>query len=87
MNADIVGKFLDIGGNKAYLYGLEPSQLESNANCNSFGNNMLFGRDDKGNILYKTATYYGLKMLTNYWTNINDKSSEVYPCYYRKYKF
>jgi hypothetical protein len=67
MNADIVGKFLSLGGNKAFLYGLEPNQLEENSNCSSYGNNMLFGRDDNGKILYKTATYFGLKMLTDFW--------------------
>lgn len=82
MNADIVGNFLTLGGDKAFLYGLEPSQLEKNDNCSSFGNNMLFGRDDKGNILYKTATYYGLKMLTDFWATQLNTQVEVYPVIY-----
>ena len=77
MNADIVGKFLSLKGKKAFLYGLEPSQLEENSNCSSFGNNMLFGRDDKGKILYKTATYYGLKMLTDFWATPTNKQAEI----------
>lgn len=67
MNADIVGKSLSLKGNKVFLYGLEPNLLEENESCHSYGNNMLFGRDDDGKILYKTATYYGLKMLTDFW--------------------
>lgn len=86
MNADIVGKFLELGGSKTYLYGLEPSQLEQNGNCNSFGNNMLFGRDDQGKILYNTATYYGLKMLTTNWINADDKPVDVFSAQVGKLK-
>ncbi len=79
MNADIVGQFLTLGGNKAFLYGLEPNLLESNVNCSTFGNNMLFGRDSKGKIIYKTAAYYGATMLTQYWAQPADKLLEIYP--------
>lgn len=79
MNADIVGKFLSLHGAKAFLYGLEPNLLEANNDCLTFGNNMLFGRNEKGKILYKTAAYYGLKMLTQYWATPAAKPVTMYP--------
>ena len=81
MNADIVGSFMTLGGSKTFLYGLEPGQLERNDDCSSYGNNMLFGRDDNGKIIYKTATYYGFMMLTHYWAQAADKMLEIYPTY------
>ena len=41
MYADILGQFLTIGGDKAFLYGYEPTYPDHKYNC-GWGNNMLF---------------------------------------------
>ena len=65
-NADTVGAFFHMGGSKAYLYGYEPNNLERNFPCTS-GNNMLFLRDRNYAIKYRTATYYGAKLINQEW--------------------
>ncbi|GAA4742638.1 discoidin domain-containing protein [Flavisolibacter ginsenosidimutans] len=76
MNADIVGKFLSNGGEKAFLYGWEPNNLQSDFGCPA-GNNMLFGMNDKGKINYHTAAYYGAEMM-RHWTEPFSKPLQVY---------
>src|SRR5438045_1798680 len=61
--ADIVGKFLTLGGSKCFLYGYEPAYLETDG-CD-WGNNILFALDDNGKIKYRTAAYYGMHILTH----------------------
>jgi hypothetical protein len=78
MNADIVGQFLSLGGDKAFLYGLEPGTLQSDFGCRA-GNNMLFGMDDKGKIAYRTATYFAARLLCGQWAQPSDSVLEVYP--------
>jgi hypothetical protein len=78
MNADIVGQFLALGGNKAFLYGWEPSYLQSDFGC-AAGNNMLFGMGDDGKIQYRTATYYAAQLLSKQWAQPASKSLEIYP--------
>jgi hypothetical protein len=47
VNADSVGRFLTLGGDTAYLYGYEPSQVIHETEC-SDGNNMMFFTDESG---------------------------------------
>lgn len=77
MNADIVGLFLTLGGAQSYLYGYEPNELIQERRC-GWGNNMLFGLGDDGQIKYRTATYYGARMLTELWAQPADEQLEVY---------
>jgi hypothetical protein len=76
MYADIAGKFLSLGGNKAFLYGYEPAYLQYDK-C-GWGNNILLTLDDDGNIKFKTAAYYGMKMLMENWAHPSDEKMEVY---------
>ena len=78
LNADIVGHFLTLGGDRAYLYGYEPNQLISEASC-AWGNNMLFGMDGRGAIKYRTAAYYGSVLLARVWATPNDSPLQVFP--------
>ena len=79
MYADILGKFLESGGSKSFLYGYEPAFLQQSYACSGYGNNMLFGLDSKGKIKYKTAAYYGTKMITQNWAKPSDSVVEMYP--------
>lgn len=77
MYADILGKFIAMGGDKSFLYGYEPAYLETEG-CD-WGNNILFGLNDDGKIEYRTAAYYGMQMLTHYWLQPANLAIEIYP--------
>ena len=68
LNADIVGRFLAVGGRTAYLYGWEPSLLDESPRCDTWGNNMLFLADERRRIRYRLATAHGARLLTREWT-------------------
>jgi hypothetical protein len=78
MNADIVGQFLTLGGNKAFLYGLEPKKPDIESNC-APGSNMILGMDDKGKASFRTATYYGAVMMKKHWAQPSSQLLNVYP--------
>jgi hypothetical protein len=80
MNADIVGQFLTLGGSKAFLYGWEPASLQCDFGCDA-GNNMLFGMDDDGEIMYHTATYYAAQLLSKQWAIPANKTISIYPAF------
>ena len=66
LNADIVGRFLALGGDQAFLYGYEPNEIIDETGC-SRGNNMLFMLGEDGSIRYRMPTYYGAQLLTQEW--------------------
>lgn len=78
LNADSVARFLTIGGDAAYLYGYEASEIINEQKCSS-GNNMLFFRDDGGRIKKPTATYWGARLLAQEWAQPGDQLHEIYP--------
>jgi hypothetical protein len=78
LNADTVGLFLTLGGDRAYLYGYEPNEVISEADC-TWGNNMLFGMDERGRIRFRTATYYGARLLAEAWARPSGARMEVFP--------
>jgi len=69
LNADIVGRFLAVGGRAAYLYGWEPSFLEPSPRCDTWGNNMLFLSDEQRKIRFRVATAYGAQLVTKEWSS------------------
>lgn len=77
LNADAVGRFLTMGGESAYLYGYEPSQVIKEQECSS-GNNMMFFRDDRGKIIQPTAAYWGARLLTQEWLKPGNEPHELY---------
>ncbi|HQD55648.1 MAG TPA: discoidin domain-containing protein [Candidatus Competibacteraceae bacterium] len=79
-NADVVGTFLGLGGQAAYLYGLEPTPLyRESTHCDNWGNNTLFLSDDQRRILARTATYHGTTLLNRHWLGNPDQAHQVYP--------
>lgn len=80
MYADILGKFLELGGSKSFLYGYEPAYLQQSYKCSGYGNNILFGLGSDGKIKFKTAAYFGTKMITANWAKPSDSLVEIYPC-------
>ena len=77
MYADILGKFLELGGSKSFLYGYEPAFLQSD-HC-GYGNNMLLGLGSDGKINFKTASFYCMQMITHFWAQPADSLLEIYP--------
>jgi hypothetical protein len=77
LNADIVGRFLALGGEQTFLYGYEPNEVIDETGC-SRGNNMLFMQGENGNISYRMPTYYGAQLLTLEWTKPGNDVHELY---------
>jgi hypothetical protein len=68
-NAELVGRFLSLGGDQAFLYGYAASQPVTDQ-CTA-GNNMLFFMDTRGNIKYPYAPYHAARLLTQDWLSTN----------------
>ena len=75
-NADVVGRFLTLRGEQAFLYGYAPAQPMTDQ-CTA-GNNMLFFMDAHGEIKYPYAPYFGARLLTEEWLRRNGWH-ELYP--------
>jgi len=78
LNADSVARFLTLGGEAAYLYGYEASEVIRENDC-SAGNNMLFFLDAAGRRAQPAATYWGARLLTQEWVKPGDELHEIYP--------
>jgi hypothetical protein len=72
----VVGRFLTLGGDQAFLYGYAASQPVIDQ-CTA-GNNMLFFMDAKGVIKYPYAPYFGARLMTQEWLR-HDGWHELYP--------
>ena len=77
VNADSVARFFTLGGDVAFLYGYEASQVIKETEC-SVGNNMLFFLNENGRAGTPTATYWGARMLAEEWVKPGDKVHEIY---------
>jgi hypothetical protein len=75
-NADIVGGFLTLGGERVYLYGYEPNEVLKEYTCTA-GNNALFLLGENGRIRARTATYWGARVVTQ-WAQPAEAKLEVY---------
>ncbi len=69
LNAEAIAEFLTRGGSEAYFYGTEPSTLDRNNTCDSWGDNTLFVSDDERHILAKNSTYHAARMVTTLWAD------------------
>ena len=77
LNADIVGKFLELGGDQAFLFGYTPGYVNRDFPCTA-GNNMLFSMDDDGNIEHRFATYFGARLVSQEWLQPGDEPHEIH---------
>ncbi|MDQ2891005.1 MAG: discoidin domain-containing protein [Gemmatimonadota bacterium] len=69
LNAEAVAEFLTVGGAQTFYYGTEPSTLDRNTTCNSWGDNTLFISDDNRRITAKNSTYHAARMVTTLWAD------------------
>jgi len=80
LNADIVGQFLTLGGDRAYLYGYEPNTLiKELTTCDAWGNLALFLADDDRRIRCPLPTYYAAKLCAEEWVEPGSGRHEVWP--------
>jgi hypothetical protein len=66
LNLDIVGKFLALGGNSAYMYGYVANTPIAESH-KLWGNLMMLEADESGLAQYKLPTYYAARMMTQDW--------------------
>jgi hypothetical protein len=78
LNADIVGKFLTLGGDQAFLFGYTPGTVGHDFPCTA-GGNMLFSMDDDGDITHRFATYFGARLVTQEWLQPGTEVHEIHP--------
>ncbi|MEO7041139.1 MAG: discoidin domain-containing protein [Gemmatimonadaceae bacterium] len=69
LNTVAVAEFLAHGGGETFFYGTEPSNLDRNPKCDSWGDNTLFVADNDRRILAPNATYQAGRMLTTLWAD------------------
>ncbi|MBO9574560.1 MAG: discoidin domain-containing protein [Sphingobium sp.] len=67
--ANIVGRWLSLGGETAYMFGYGPN-VPSNQHepCAGFGNMMLHQADENGQADKPMPSYFTARLLTNAWT-------------------
>jgi len=78
LNADILGRFLMLGGRAAFLYGWEPTSLDKSARCDGWGNNMLLLTDDRRRVRGQVATWHGIRLVTQDWTSPRGGTHTMY---------
>jgi hypothetical protein len=67
-DADVAAEFLALGGQTAYLYGYEPSELiRELAQCPTWGNLVLFQADSRHRIEAPVAAFWETRLLTQTW--------------------
>jgi len=77
-DADLLGHFLSLGGATAYLYGYEPTYLDSEPRCNAWGNNALFLATSRRDIRHPVAAYHAIRLLTHEWLELGARAHSLY---------
>lgn len=79
LNADMIADFLTRGGAAAYLYGYGPNGLlDGETRCAGRGNMMLWLVDSHGQARWPMPTYYGVRMMTGFWTQPGSEPHLLY---------
>jgi hypothetical protein len=78
LDADLLGHFLSLGGSTAFLYGYEPTYLDSDPRCDVWGNNALFLATNRRNIRYPVAAYHSIHLLTHEWLQQGKGAHTIY---------
>jgi hypothetical protein len=78
-NADLIARFLSLGGRATYLLGAGPDELfEPEQPCAGYGELMLFGQDESGQATWPTAAYWAMTLLTREWVQPGDLGHQLY---------
>ncbi len=76
LNADIVGRFLTLGGDTSFLYGYEPGEVIKEK-TGAWGNLMDLQGDPSGGAPTRLCTYYSAWLLTHAWCGDQAKPHEL----------
>ncbi|MBO9557676.1 MAG: discoidin domain-containing protein [Caulobacter sp.] len=80
LNADIVGQFLTLGGDAAYLFGYTPNvPINQHLACAGYGNMMLWQADAKGASRWPMPAYRAARMMTQDWAQPGGGRHAVWP--------
>lgn len=71
LNLDIVGAFLSLGGDAAYLYGYEPNDVIRERG--NWGNLMILMADKEGQAKWRLPTYWAAYLMTHDWCTLAPK--------------
>src|SRR5438034_7770578 len=77
-NADTVGAFITLGGEKPYLYGYEPNYLQDELKC-SWGNLMMLQLNPKNDEVRRLSAYYAAQLITEEWMQPVTEPHEIFP--------
>jgi hypothetical protein len=77
-DADLVGHFLSLGGATAFLYGYEPTYLDSDPRCNAWGNNALFLASNRRTIRNPVAAFHAIHLITHEWLEPGSAEHSIY---------
>ena len=77
--ADVVGQFLSLGGDTAFMFGYPPDSPQNQAfPCAGYGNMMLFQADDDGQARWPMPVYYAEQMMLADWGAPADQPHGLY---------
>jgi hypothetical protein len=77
-DADLVGHFLSLGGATAFLYGYEPTYLDSEQRCDAWGNNALFLATNRRTIRNPVAAFHAIHLITHNWLEPGSARHDLY---------
>lgn len=80
LNADIVGQFVTLGGDAAYLFGYGPNvPINQHLACAGYGDMMLWQADASGAAKWPMPAYWGARMMTQDWAQPGAGDHAVWP--------
>ena len=80
LNADIVGQFLTLGGDAAYLFGYGPNTpVNQHLACAGYGNMMLWQADANGAAKWPMPAYWAARMMTGDWVQPGGGDHALWP--------
>jgi hypothetical protein len=79
LSADIVGHFLTLGGDAAFMLGYSPgSPANQIFPCAGYGDMMLYEADDQGRAKWAMPMYYAEQMMIRDWGDPADQPHQLY---------
>ena len=79
LSADIVGHFLTLGGNAAFMLGYSPgSPANQIFPCAGYGDMMLYEADDTGRAKWVMPMYYAEQMMIRDWGDPADQPHQLF---------
>jgi hypothetical protein len=77
LNAEIVGQFLTLGGDAAFLYGYDPHGLDREPACDGWGNNTML-LAEPGDGMQRLPAFHAARLLSREWAQPGGGAHRVY---------